>query len=320
MKFYIAPLEGITGYIYRNAHQLYFKGADKYFTPFIASTTHGKFSSREQQDTLPAHNKGVLVVPQILTNNAEDFLLTVQQLQALGYKEVNLNLGCPSGTVVAKNKGAGFLAVPDALDAFLEEIYHKSPLKISIKTRIGKASPEEFSRLLEIYKKYPLEELIIHPRVQTDYYKNKPNLECFGEAVSNFQGELCYNGDLFTVDAYKALIAAYPQIDAVMLGRGVIANPALIEMIKGEGILDKERFKAYHDHLYKGYQEVMSGDRNTLFKMKESWYYMIHLFEDPKKIQKRIRKAQTLKEYEAAIDALFETHALTPFNGFSFPH
>ena len=172
MKFYLAPMEGITGYIYRNAHATYFGGVDKYFTPFIATTQHGKFTSRELNDILPEHNEGIAVIPQILSNNAADVMVTVQQLVTYGYEEVNLNLGCPSGTVVAKGKGSGFLAYPEALDRFLNEVFEKTPIKISIKTRIGKENPDTFNELMEIFNRYPLEELIIHPRVQTDFYRN----------------------------------------------------------------------------------------------------------------------------------------------------
>lgn len=171
MKFYMAPLEGITGYVFRNAHYEYFHPADKYFTPFITPGLNSSLKSKALKDVLPENNHGPFIVPQILTNRADEFIYTEKQLGEMGYTEINLNLGCPSGTVVAKGRGSGFLAFRDKLDAFLDEIYSTAEMKISIKTRLGKESAEEFEALLDIYNQYPLEELIIHPRTREDYYR-----------------------------------------------------------------------------------------------------------------------------------------------------
>ena len=164
-------------------------------------------------------------VPQILTNSAEDFIKTAERLQEYGYEEVNLNLGCPSKTVVSKGRGSGFLAEPDRLNAFLEEIFNETPIRISVKTRIGKESPEEWIRLLEIYNQYPMEELIIHPRIQTDFYKNTPNLEMFEYAVKNSKNPLCYNGDICTKEEYETICNRFPEVPSVMIGRGILKNP-----------------------------------------------------------------------------------------------
>jgi tRNA-dihydrouridine synthase len=306
MKYYFAPLEGVTGYIYRNAYQTYFGQIDKYFTPFISPTSNIGFTSRELNDILPEHNQGLSVVPQILANNAEYFLRTVSELTKFGYDEVNLNLGCPSGTVVAKYKGSGFLAQRKQLDEFLEDVFSKASTKISIKTRIGKDSPDEFYELIEIFNKYPLEELIIHPRIQTDFYKNKPNMAVFKDALALSKNPVCYNGDIFNEADYKKLAEMYPSLDAVMLGRGLIANPALMVEIKNNPVIDKTVLKAFHDEVYAGYQEILSGDRNVLFKMKEFWFYMIHLFAKSDKYAKEIRKSERLKDYEAVISRLFQ--------------
>lgn len=318
MKFYFAPLEGVTGYIYRNAYETFFGQIDKYFMPFISPTKNKGFTSRELNDILPEHNQGLNVVPQILTNNAEYFNGTVNELAKFGYDEINLNLGCPSGTVVAKCKGSGFLAQRDKLDEFLEEIFSKASTKISIKTRIGKDSPEEFYELIEIFNKYPLEELIIHPRIQTDFYKNKPNMEVFKDALSLSKNPVCYNGDIFNVNNYRELTENYPSLGAVMLGRGLIANPALIREIKNNHVIDKQELKAFHDTVYTGYKEILSGDKNALFKMKEFWFYMINLFADSDKYAKKIRKSDRSGDYEAIISRLFEELDIeeTPSRGF----
>lgn len=187
----------------------------------------------------------------------------------------------------------------------MEEVFSKTSTKISIKTRIGKDSPDEFFELIEIFNKYPLEELIIHPRIQTDYYKNKPNMEVFKEALALSKNPVCYNGDIFNVNNYKELTQDYPELKAVMLGRGIIANPALIIQIKNNDNVDKQKIRGFHDAVYKGYQQILSGDRNVLFKMKEVWFYMIRLFADSDKYAKKIRKTDRLQEYESIVAKIF---------------
>lgn len=346
MQFYMAPMEGLTGYVYRNAYQKHYGNIDRYFTPFI---TNKKLNHKELNDILPEHNQGMEVIPQILTNRAEDFLFIAEELREYGYGIVNLNLGCPSGTVAAKNRGAGFLALPRELDCFLGEIFAECPLKISIKTRIGKESPTEWERLLAIYEKYPLEELIIHPRVQKDYYKNSVNLEAFGLAMEKSSHSICYNGDICTVADYGRIKAAFPAVEKVMLGRGLLADPQLVREIKAktkkgvsrmavlpeetkeneiseradggakvrrdmpspnEAAEEKERLRAFHDDILYGYQHIMSGDRNTLFKMKELWVYLGGRFANSEKYLKKIRKADRIQEYEIYVDALFREQEL----------
>lgn len=309
MQFYMAPMEGLTGYIFRNAYQKYYGGIDRYFTPFI---TNKKLNHKELQDVLPEHNAGMDVVPQILTNRAQDFLCIAGELERFGYRTVNLNLGCPSGTVVAKNRGAGFLALPDELDAFLDEIFAKCPVAISIKTRIGKESEAEWERLLGIYEKYPLEELIIHPRVQKDFYKNTVRLEAFAKAVEMSRHSLCYNGDICTAEDYERVLAQFQETEKVMLGRGLLKRPWLIGELRKmpDEASEKERFLAFHDDILHGYLSVMSGDKNTLFKMKELWVYFAESFTNPEKYMKKIRKSERIAEYELHVAALLREQEL----------
>lgn len=305
MNFYLAPLEGITGYIYRNAQQTYFQRADKYFTPFISPNQKRRLNARELNDILPAHNEGLVVVPQILTNDADAFVYTATELSSYGYDTVNLNLGCPSGTVVSKHKGAGFLACPKELNRFLEAIFTHSPIRISIKTRIGKDSPEEFYQLIEIFNQYPIQELIIHPRIQADFYKNKPRLTIYRDAISLSTNPLCYNGDIFTLQDYQAFTAAFPETETMMLGRGLLMYPGLLEILQGGAHIDYVRLQAFHDKVYWDYQTLLSGGKNVLFKMKELWSYMIHSFPNADRHAKQIRKSNRLCDYEEAVRALF---------------
>lgn len=305
MKFYFAPLEGMTGYIYRNAHKAFFNNIDKYYSPFIAANQSESFKTKELNDVLPEHNQGLVLIPQILTNNAKDFIHTSKKLKVLGYDEVNLNLGCPSGTVVSRNRGAGFLSKKIELDAFLDEIYSEAAIKISIKTRIGIEQPEEFYDLIEIYNKYPIEELTIHPRIQKDFYKNKPNLKIFKDAIVLSKNPVCYNGDITSVKKYNEFIKEFPSVDSVMIGRGLIANPNLINDITNNIKLDKMVLKDFHDRVCEDYKRVLFGDRNVLFKMKELWFYMIPTFTDSEKYAKKIKKAERLSDYNDVVSRLF---------------
>ena len=314
MQFYLAPMEGLTGYVYRNAYHKYFPAADRYFTPFI---TNKKMSSRERNDILPEHNEGMTVIPQILTNQAEDFLFLTKELREYGYDTVNLNLGCPSGTVVAKRRGSGLLAWPNTLDAFLDEIFSSCDCRISIKTRLGTTDTDEWEDLLTVYDKYPLEELIIHPRIQKDFYKFTPRMECYRTAYETSRCSLCYNGDIFSPDDFQNLCREFPDTEKVMLGRGVLQNPWLIGMLRsadpagGEASApDKELLHAFCEDLCAGYACVISGDKNVLFKLKALWIYLGMSFTNPQKYLKKIKKANRLAEYEEAVDALFREQEL----------
>lgn len=350
MKLYFAPMEGITGYIYRNAYEACYHSVDKYFTPFLSPNRETGMKKRERKDILPEHNKEIKVIPQILTNQSECFIKTAKELEQYGYHEINFNLGCPSGTVVSKKKGSGFLAYPEELDRFLNEIFSALSQKISIKSRIGKKSPEEFQKLLTIYNQYPLEELIIHPRLQIDYYKNKPNLTVFEQVLKESKNPICYNGDLHSIKNYNQLKEQFPELHCFMLGRGILANPDLpMELRKQEKLKEeqlsnfqetkvsctsvcgreqqkmeqkeiqedrKQLFKKFHDQVVAGYFEIMSGERDVLFKMKELWFYQIHSFTNAEKYGKKIKKAQKFSDYQRVVESLFAEEELKENAGF----
>ncbi|MFR6451123.1 MAG: tRNA dihydrouridine synthase [Clostridium perfringens] len=305
MKYYLAPMEGITGFIYRNSYEKFFGGIDKYFAPFVVPNSSKSLKTKELRDVLPENNKGINLVPQILTNDSEGFILTAKKLKDLGYNEINLNLGCPSGTVVGKKRGSGFLSHREELDKFLEEIFKIDDMKLSIKTRLGMDKPEEFYELIEIYNKYPMEELIIHPRTRQDFYGNKPNLEVFKEAISLSKNPICYNGDIFTLEDHNKLVEEFKEVDKIMLGRGVLANPALMNEILNNEFMDKKVLKEFHDEIFNKYREVFNEDRNAMFRMKELWGYMIYMFSNNKKYAKKIKKAQKVVDYNQAVTSLF---------------
>ena len=305
MKYYLAPMEGITGYIYRNSYEKFFHNIDKYFTPFIVPNTSKSLKTKELRDILPENNNKMNIVPQILTNDSDGFIVTCKKLKELGYEEVNLNLGCPAGTVVSKNRGSGFLAKRDELDRFLDEIFKINNVRISVKTRIGKDSPEEFYELIKIYNKYEMEELIIHPRTREDFYGNTPNLEVFKDALELSKNTICYNGDIFTTDSYNKIIQEFPNLNKVMIGRGLLANPGLINEIENKNTIDKKVLRDFHDEILNNYLELYKDEKNTMFKMKELWGYMIYIFSDNKKYAKKIKKSQKINDYKAAVSSLF---------------
>lgn len=305
MKFYMAPLEGLTVYAYRTAYAACFGDVDKYFAPFISSNHNNKLTNREKNDILPEHNQGITLIPQLLSCNAEDFIHTAKEIRTYGYEEINLNLGCPSGTVTAKGKGAGFLADPWELDRFLDTIYQGLDMEISIKTRIGYADPEEFYDLLTIYNQYPVKELIVHPRTKKDFYNHTPNLDIFEVAVKESKNPVIYNGDINTKEDYEKLIQRFPTLEGVMCGRGILMHPGLIGSIQGKPPVSKQTLRRLHDMVLEAYKEIMSGDRNVMFRMKELWQYMGVDFEKNEKYLKKIRKTENLQKYEALIDAWF---------------
>lgn len=310
MRCYFAPMEGITGHLYRNVHRRYFSGVDRYFMPFYSPSQEHVLPRKALQDFLPEHNVGLDVVPQILTRRPEDFIWAAGELQKLGYGEVNLNLGCPSGTVVAKGKGSGFLAFPPELDHFFSELFSACTVKISVKTRLGLTDPAEFPALLEIYNKYPIAELIIHPRVRTDYYKGAVRMDAFQSALACSRNPVCYNGDLTTAALCGGFSGHFPKVESIMLGRGLVGNPALAQQLRGGPGADKATLRAFHDDLYESYSVAFSSRRNATLRMKELWFYLIHLFADGERHAKRLRKATDPAEFESAVSAIFRELAL----------
>ena len=211
MMFSLAPMEGVTGYVFRTVYAECFGDIDRYYTPFVAPPRVGsEFGKKPMKELDPERNRGLDVVPQLLTKNVDEFIWAAQLLAEIGYREVNLNVGCPSGTVVNKGRGSGFLRDPEALDAFLGEACERSPVPVSVKTRIGIADDAEYGRLLAIYCKHPLAELIVHPRVREDYYRGTPRQQSWGETLARAPFPVAYNGDVFSPANLRALLDAYP--------------------------------------------------------------------------------------------------------------
>ena len=302
MQYYFAPMEGLTDSIYRRAHHTYFSGVDRYYMPFLSPTIHRTLTHREDRELPMADSVDFQAVPQVLTKVAEDFLWAAQVCRDRGYDEVNLNVGCPSGTVVSKGKGSGMLRDLDHLDRFLEEIFQESVLPISIKTRLGIENSEEFPKILEIYNRYPIKELTIHPRVRKQFYNGTVDMEMFRYAAQNSRNPLCYNGDITSVAQIDKLHQEFPMVESVMIGRGLVADPGLL--CGGTEIKALEQFM---NALLEEYTVSFGGARNAMFRLKENWGLLHPRFEGVDKLWKRLRKTTDLEEYKAITAEIFHT-------------
>ena len=293
MKLYFAPMEGLTDSVFRRLHHKYFPGIDRYYMPFLSPTVHRTLTHKEDRELPFADRESFCAIPQILTKAPEDFLWAAEQCAQRGYAEVNLNLGCPSGTVVAKGKGSGMLSDPDSLDRFLEEIFTRCSLPISIKTRLGLEKAEEFPLLLEIFNRYPLAELIIHPRVRKQFYTGNVDMEMFRCAAENCRHKLCYNGDIATREDAAALQTQFPRLNALMIGRGLLTDPG---MFSPQGTT-LAALASFVDELLETYIHLFGGSRNAMFRMKENWSFLYQRFENSDKLWKRLRKTTDLREF-----------------------
>ena len=319
MKIYFAPLEGVTTYIFRKAYNDIYGHEDKYFSPFLSPAENCPMTPRERKDIAPENNRGINLVPQILTCRSDHFIEAAKELHVMGYNEINLNLGCPSGTVCAKGKGAGFLKDTSSLRKFLEDIYtyaSSDGMKISIKTRLGYQEPEEFYALIDVFSAFPVSELIVHPRIRTDFYKGEIRKEYFAYALEHANCPLVYNGNIFTCEDYDALTRTFDStLDPVMLGRGLVSDPSLAEKLKGTtSETDFQKLKRFHDTLYHEYQKVMSPDINVLYKMRELWSYWQVLFDGKERDIKHLMKAKKYEEYESIAYRLLMTPGESSLN------
>ena len=324
MKFYLAPLEGITMPVFRNlVHEMFGEHIDKYFTPFIVPHSKKCMTPKERREIDPVNNPGINLVPQIMTVNAADYLNTEKKLMDFGYRELNLNFGCPSNTVSNKGRGSGFLKKPDDMDRFLDEIFSGTNCRISIKTRLGFEHPDEFYRVLEVYNKYPIHELIIHPRVKREMYGGNVHIDKFVYAVSNSTCDLSYNGDIDSVKSYRDMAGRISEnfredipegelfpskVTSVMLGRGMVGNPALIREICGGRKLTYEEAGEFTERFRENYYSQFNDELATLSKLKEIWTFMHRIFpESPetKKAYKKILKSRRISDYESAAAELF---------------
>lgn len=300
-----SPLQGFTDFRFRNAINHYFGGIDTYYAPYIRLNGKLEIKSSYQKDLLPQNNEGLEVIPQIITNDAEEFLFVAKYVRALGYKELNWNLGCPYPMVTKCGMGSGLISNTQKIDEILDKVHAESDILVSMKMRLGYDTPEEILDVLPILEKYPIKNIAIHARIGKQLYKGGVHLDAFEACVNHSKIKLYYNGDITTVAKFKEMQTRFPTIDHWMIGRGLIADPFLPSMIKNDTTqypANKiELFTAFHQTLYEGYSQSLSGSTHILLKMHHLWEYFSVIFSNPHKVFKKIKKSKSIKNYEEAV-------------------
>ena len=304
IQLYAAPLEGVSYGVWRHAHRSVFGGVDRYYAPFITPNNSMRFQTKDLRELGAGESD---LVPQILTNRSDYFLWAAVQLHQMGYEELNLNLGCPSGTVVAKHKGSGALREPKELDKLLDGIFSGLPtgMRLSVKTRIGMKSTDEWPTLLEVFERYPISELTIHPRLQNEFYHGYANREIFRQTMGKTNLPLVYNGDVTT-----PADPAFGWGSGVMVGRGLVGNPALLRQVRSGPPARREELEQFHELLLEGYRAYMPGEQPLLHRLKEFWRYFSASFAEADKELKRLQKARSLTEYRSAAMAILQQCSL----------
>ena len=308
MNYYAAPMEGLTDRIWRQDHQRWFGAPEapvRYYAPFLSPPENRVLIKKKMAELEPAANPGVQVIPQLLAKDGELAAWMIGEMRRMGYTEVNLNFGCPSGTVTAKGKGSGMLRDLGKLDAFLAALFAEAEGPLTVKTRLGVEKPEEFAAVLEVYNRYPIAELTIHPRVMRQQYRGIADREAFAKALPECKMPVCYNGDLTTVEQLRALEADFPTVQSLMVGRGIIADPALFRQALGGPAATKEELRGYLDDLYHGYTALFGSAGCAISRMKGHWFYLIHRFEGSERLEKQLRKLREPWEYETVVNQIF---------------
>lgn len=304
----LAPIRGFTNALYRNLLFRHAEGLDAAVTPFIATLSAKQINRSHIKDILPEHNGRVPVIPQIIGNDPEGFIRLTTRFHDLGYDTVNWNLGCPFPVVANKRRGSGMLPYPDLIRAFLDEVIPRIPTRLSIKTRIGRKEKDEIFHLLPIFNEYPIEELIIHPRTGIQMYDGTVDLDTFARCLPLLNMPVAYNGDIFDLDSFKRLKERFKGITRWMIGRGVLSNPFLPEILrsgKAPARYPMERFKKFHEDLFEAYREELSGPAHLLDKMKGYWMYFSRSFMNGEALFKKIKKTNSIGKFEELVERLF---------------
>ena len=295
----LAPLQGFTDVTYRRVYAAHFAGIDQAMAPFISTMGQQRLKPSRIQDVDPDLNRGLFVIPQILGNVADDFIFLADHLFEKGHVQVNWNLGCPHSKIAKKQRGSGLLLYPDKIDALLSRIIPEMKPSLSVKIRLGRRNKDEINELMAVFNAHPIDEVILHPRTGEQMYTGTSDLDAFENALKLCDHPMVYNGDIVDVASYTNITHRFPQIDRIMIGRGILGNPFLAEEIKGtetsrgDQDLRLSRLKAFHDDLFAAYGKVFSGPGHLTGRMKGFWSYLGPSFENHRKPLKKILKATT---------------------------
>jgi len=309
-KLLASPLQGFTDFRFRNAFNNIFGGIDTFYAPYIRLNGNLAIKASYERDLLPENNVGLELIPQIITNDAEEFLFVAKYVQQLGYKELNWNLGCPYPMVTKCGMGSGLINDPERIDNILKKVQAESDIIVSMKMRLGYENTEEILQVLPILEKYPIKNVAIHARIGKQLYKGGVHLDAFQECINQTKLKLYYNGDITSVAKFHEMQERFPSIDHWMIGRGLISDLFLPSMIKSNTTQypknKLELFKEFHDTLFQNYSESLSGSSHLLLKMYHLWEYFSVLFSNPRKALKKIKKAGSIKNYQAAVNEILK--------------
>lgn len=304
MKIYLAPLQGLTDWMFREAFSKHIGLFDKTFTPFVRVQNGEFYRPNQCNDLFPEHNRFQKPVPQFLGNDAVSFFRFEELCLQHGYDEVNINMGCPYPMVTGRRMGAGLLSYPVEIERLLNEIFNAATVKISVKCRLGMEHASEFEALIPVFNEFPLEEIIIHPRVGKQQYKGDVDFDAFLYYVPALKASVCYNGDINSNEDAARILQKTPAIQTLMLGRGVLQNPFLLSELRNESLMADEkvaRLKGFHAELITCCQQKYSGDHHFLKHLEELWTYQSEGFANSHKLFKLIKKCKSLDQYERVI-------------------
>lgn len=299
---YLAPFQGITDAAYRNGFRIYFGGIDKFYCPYISGITGNRVSRSKVRDLQPEKNNLDDTVPQVLSKDAEEILIVAEQIANWGYTELNWNLGCPFPRVAKKSRGSGLLPYPEKIRDILDKVMPEIKIHFSVKLRSGYQSHEEIFRVLEILNNYPIHDIILHPRTGSQLYRGKAKPEIFSEVKKLTNHRIIYNGDIYSHEDYlKVRQICDPA--GWMIGRGALRYPFLPSMLKGQDWEEssmRKSLEGFHDYIAQDAMTRLQGRVQILDRMKPIWAYMCHVFQDPLKVYRKIRKTRTIEEYTSA--------------------
>ncbi len=296
----LAPFQGITTRIYRNAYAKHFPGLDRVFAPFISGIHPEKVNPSKFADVLPASGNTIETIPQFVSIDSQEVLAIADFLADHGYGHVNWNMGCPFSRLANKMRGCGILPFPEKVRELLDEIMPKITIGLSIKTRLGYHHPDELFPILEILNDYPLKELIIHPRIGKQRYLGNVDVDTFRKYLAMSNIPVTYNGDIFHTTRYRELSNSNPGVSSWMAGRGALINPFLAAQIKGINLGDQEkrdRIGAFCNDLAEGKGSRINNEKKILGQLKAVWYYMSGVFSGGKQYFDAMKVCENSQSY-----------------------
>lgn len=304
----LAPLLGFTDLTYRNVYTRHFSGLDEAIAPFISTMGQQKLNASKLKDVDLDLNLSVPITPQIMGNNAGDFVYLANHLYENGHGAVNWNLGCPHSKIAKKQRGSGLLLYPERIDELLEAILPALKPTLSVKIRLGRRNKDEIYRLVETFDRHQITEIILHPRTGEQMYTGTSDHDAFEKAMAASRHPFVYNGDIVDLASFERVRQQFPDIRGIMIGRGLLSNPFLPEDIKGISPPEPrlKRLKAFHDDLFQSYATVFSGPGHLTGRMKGFWSYLGPSFENSAKPLKKILKATSIPAYTDRVNALFD--------------